>query len=420
LPSFGEKLRKQREQRGIALETISNTTKISTRMLRALEEEHFGQLPGGVFNKGFVRAYARQVGLDEDEAVTDYLAALRESQILEQSILPDFRANPVNRGGENAVPPRPAEPANNARQDRGSNPGAQHPAAAQDATVRTTLARPPEAVAQKYPAGVPAPLAEERSAPIPWGKLALALLLVAAAVALWNLRRQRGPATAPQPSAATTQTPLPAPAHIQPPTSISSAAPEQNSPATATSAAKPSAAITSPTSSPSPTTSEMVAAPANPAAAAPLASSNTTPAPPPLAQTEPAKAASQAAFPAPSPVESVKSSPREIPGRPATKPATPAGKPFNLLIRVEKTTWILVTTDGQTAAQETLIAPAHTSVRASREIVVRAGNAAGISFLLNGSKEIPAEGRDGEVKTYVFDAHSVRVVPSVPAPAANR
>src|SRR5712675_1943283 len=92
VPSFGEKLRKEREQRKITLDDISSSTKISTRMLRALEEEHFDQLPGGVFNKGFVRAYARQVGLDEEEAVTDYLAALRESQIRQQSILPDFRA----------------------------------------------------------------------------------------------------------------------------------------------------------------------------------------------------------------------------------------------------------------------------------------------------------------------------------------
>jgi len=56
LGAFGDKLRKQRELRGIELDAISNTTKISTRMLRALEEEHFDQLPGGVFNKGFVRA----------------------------------------------------------------------------------------------------------------------------------------------------------------------------------------------------------------------------------------------------------------------------------------------------------------------------------------------------------------------------
>jgi hypothetical protein len=94
--AFGEKLRKQREQRGIELDAISNTTKISTRMLRALEDEHFDQLPGGVFNKGFVRAYARLVGLDEEEAITDYLTALRESQIQAQSILPDFRSPPAN------------------------------------------------------------------------------------------------------------------------------------------------------------------------------------------------------------------------------------------------------------------------------------------------------------------------------------
>jgi hypothetical protein len=70
-------------------------------------------------------------------------------------------------------------------------------------------------------------------------------------------------------------------------------------------------------------------------------------------------------------------------------------------------------------AHETLIAPAHTSVRASREIVVKAGNAAGISFLLNG-KEIPAQGNEGEVKTYVFDATGFRVAPQTPAPAPNR
>ncbi|MGA8763405.1 MAG: helix-turn-helix transcriptional regulator, partial [Candidatus Sulfotelmatobacter sp.] len=89
---FGEKLRKQREQRGITLEAVSNTTKIGTRMLKALEDERFDQLPGGVFNKGFVRAYARQIGLDAEEAVNDYLAALRESQIQAQAIMPDFRS----------------------------------------------------------------------------------------------------------------------------------------------------------------------------------------------------------------------------------------------------------------------------------------------------------------------------------------
>ena len=90
-----------------------------------------------------------------------------------------------------------------------------------------------------------------------------------------------------------------------------------------------------------------------------------------------------------------------------------AAKPLNtftLLIRAEKTTWVSIVADGKPVAQETLIAPAHTSVRASGEVVVKTGNAAGVSFLLNG-KEIPVQGNEGEVKTYVFDATGFRVLP---------
>jgi cytoskeletal protein RodZ len=75
LGTFGETLRKEREKRGITLEAVSDGTKIGTRFLRALEAEQFDQLPGGVFNKGFVRAYAKHVGLDEEKAIDDYLSA---------------------------------------------------------------------------------------------------------------------------------------------------------------------------------------------------------------------------------------------------------------------------------------------------------------------------------------------------------
>jgi len=61
--------------RGIGVEEIAEATKIGSRSLRALEEEHFEQLPGGIFNRGFVRAYARYLGIDEEQAVTDYLSA---------------------------------------------------------------------------------------------------------------------------------------------------------------------------------------------------------------------------------------------------------------------------------------------------------------------------------------------------------
>jgi hypothetical protein len=71
---------------------------------------------------------------------------------------------------------------------------------------------------------------------------------------------------------------------------------------------------------------------------------------------------------------------------------------------------VSITADGKPIAQETLIAPAHTSVRATGEVIVKAGNAAGISFQLNG-EEIPAQGNEGEVKTFVFDAAGFRVLP---------
>jgi cytoskeleton protein RodZ len=76
--AFGDRLRREREMRGITLDEITESTKIARRHLEALETERFDQLPGGVFNKGFVRAYARFLGIDEDRAVADYSAATNE------------------------------------------------------------------------------------------------------------------------------------------------------------------------------------------------------------------------------------------------------------------------------------------------------------------------------------------------------
>ncbi len=80
MESFGARLKKERQQRKMTLDEIAASTKIGTRFLRALEEEHFEQLPGGIFNKGFVRAYARHLGIDEAQAIADYLAAAGASQ----------------------------------------------------------------------------------------------------------------------------------------------------------------------------------------------------------------------------------------------------------------------------------------------------------------------------------------------------
>jgi cytoskeleton protein RodZ len=76
--SFGDKLRREREMRGVTLDEIAESTKIRRSHLEALEKENFRNLPGGVFNKGFVRAYARFIGIDEDEAAADYAAVSNE------------------------------------------------------------------------------------------------------------------------------------------------------------------------------------------------------------------------------------------------------------------------------------------------------------------------------------------------------
>jgi cytoskeleton protein RodZ len=79
ISAFGERLRRERELRGISLDEISAVTKIGTRLLRALEEGQLDLLPGGIFNKGYVRAYARHLGIDEEQAVADYLKAADET-----------------------------------------------------------------------------------------------------------------------------------------------------------------------------------------------------------------------------------------------------------------------------------------------------------------------------------------------------
>src|SRR5262249_60357955 len=72
MTNFGATFKKARESRGISLDQISHETRISTRFLAAIENEDFHVLPGGIFNRGFVRSFAEAVGLDPDQAVADY------------------------------------------------------------------------------------------------------------------------------------------------------------------------------------------------------------------------------------------------------------------------------------------------------------------------------------------------------------
>lgn len=76
--SIGEKLRLARETRGIALRDISEQTRISMRFLQAIESDDYRRLPGGIFNRSFIRAYAKFIGYDEQEAMDEYARTIRE------------------------------------------------------------------------------------------------------------------------------------------------------------------------------------------------------------------------------------------------------------------------------------------------------------------------------------------------------
>jgi len=78
--SFGTWLRQQREMREIHLNEIADRTKISLRYLRAMEQDNFELLPGHVFVKGFLREYAKYVGLNPDEVVNFYLSTQAEPE----------------------------------------------------------------------------------------------------------------------------------------------------------------------------------------------------------------------------------------------------------------------------------------------------------------------------------------------------
>jgi cytoskeleton protein RodZ len=75
---FGGRLREAREARGIGLAQIAATTKISAFALAALERNDVSRLPGGIFSRAFVRAYAREVGLDPEKTVEEFVARFSE------------------------------------------------------------------------------------------------------------------------------------------------------------------------------------------------------------------------------------------------------------------------------------------------------------------------------------------------------
>lgn len=69
---IGGRLRQARQQRGLSLHDAARVTKLSISVLRAIERNDFASLPGGIYRKGYLRALAREVGLDPEQIAADY------------------------------------------------------------------------------------------------------------------------------------------------------------------------------------------------------------------------------------------------------------------------------------------------------------------------------------------------------------
>src|SRR5436309_13733839 len=69
---IGADLRKARTDRKLSIDEISRATKISASVLRSIENDAFDRVPRGLFTRGYLRAVAREVGLDGEEIVRRY------------------------------------------------------------------------------------------------------------------------------------------------------------------------------------------------------------------------------------------------------------------------------------------------------------------------------------------------------------
>lgn len=76
MSEFGTQLKQARESRGLTLQQVAASTKISVSVLEALERGDFPRLPGGIFSRAFVRSYALEVGENPDSMVAQFVSEL--------------------------------------------------------------------------------------------------------------------------------------------------------------------------------------------------------------------------------------------------------------------------------------------------------------------------------------------------------
>lgn len=97
MSTLGQELRRRREELNIGLREISEETRIGLRFLHAIEADDYSGIPGGIYARSFIRAYAKCVHMDEDEAVNlfrDQTNQSADDEMIELQQNRDFPSEP--------------------------------------------------------------------------------------------------------------------------------------------------------------------------------------------------------------------------------------------------------------------------------------------------------------------------------------
>ncbi|MDX1582568.1 MAG: helix-turn-helix domain-containing protein [Thermoanaerobaculia bacterium] len=102
--SFGEELRREREMREISIREISDSTKISSRFLEAIEAGDLSALPAPVFTRGFIREYANYLGVEGEDIVDRYMGVVAQVERRRESEEEEMRERISGRFSVGNVP----------------------------------------------------------------------------------------------------------------------------------------------------------------------------------------------------------------------------------------------------------------------------------------------------------------------------
>jgi len=380
---IGETLKKARELREINLREISDATKINIRYLEAIETNQFDALPGGVFNKGFIRAYANYIGLDGQAMVDNYVHDIEAGT--DDGADPEPAPSGMHRPTE--IPQRRSAPldSDGAQSARNSSqaPAPLHLTALQDV---------PSAEAEDFPAAE-----DQKVLPrIAWLMVATGLLFVI--LASWKYLGDTPPAPV---AAQQAQTPRPTPA-----TDSGEERTQQGS------------AITAPAEdeAPSRDSEVIIAAPQIiPAARTTDESMGTEEAQPASSDADDTTSASASETAPPAGTEVNPIPPPES----EPLPAGQAGRGMTMVITARAATRVRVICDGREAADREMNRGEVESLRCERLIRLSAPDAASIRLAINGSACQPLGAPGSRLFGYVIRADDYRTLCPDPMEGAD-